>query len=253
MSSIDKLTQVLAKPKKPYFPISDPDKWNEVESRIGTQLPNDFKDFIGHYGTGAIGDFIVLFNPFSPIKSANYFDYMDFVLRTQREFNESPFPVFPEHEGMLPLATTSDGDRILWLTKGSPDTWTIVVLAVRSDYYETYPFGMSELLFRLTTPESDPKSDITLNSRIFDSFIRKAQFESTWVQIRRSFYVIRKYLIEETTRNGNKNISKAVFQKLLSRQGFELDDDLVQEKLKKWKRSSFIELVREADVYLRVK
>jgi hypothetical protein len=130
------------------------EQWPEIEYKIGTPLPWDYKEYIYKYGNGRLlGSFWVL-NPYSKNKHLNLFPKMDFHhsrLRKERGMPElhQPNPVFPEAEGLLLFCTTDNGDSLFWKTKGTPDEWTIVVNEVRSDNYEEFPLNMTEFFSHL--------------------------------------------------------------------------------------------------------
>jgi hypothetical protein len=253
MASINELAKIVKKPRETYFAISDPDKWQEVEAKLTVPFPSDYKEFIGYYGAGVIGNFVVVYNPFSPHKPANFFRYMDFSLEIERKFHFLDFPLFPELGGLLPFASTYNGDHLYWLTEGQPDNWKVVVREVKSKNYELYSYGMVDLFLRLIVADLDPKQDTLRNSAIFwRSFSRKAPFYSVSKQFKKSFEFLKERIVEQVQTVG-ENISKAIFEKILSSQEFEIEEDVIQQELKHWTTISFIEFVGKDEVYFKVK
>jgi len=60
---LEELKKILIPPLKP-FQTGDRNGWDELESSLGTLLPQ-YKDFISIYGTGAIDNFIWVLTPFT--------------------------------------------------------------------------------------------------------------------------------------------------------------------------------------------
>jgi hypothetical protein len=253
MASINELAKIIKKPRETYFAISDPDKWQEVEAKLTVPFPSDYKEFIGYYGAGVIGNFVVVSNPFSPHKPANFFRYTDFSLEIERKFHFLDFPLFPEMDGLLPFASTYNGDHLYWLTEGQTDNWKVIVREVKSKNYELYSCGMVDLFLRLTVAGLDPKQDVLRNSAIFwRSFSRRTPFYSMSKQFKKSFEFLKECIVEQT-QSSEKGISKQTFEKLLIAQGFEIEEEVVQQELKHWETISFIEFVGKDEVYFKVK
>lgn len=42
-----------------------------MEARLGMVLPDDYKDFLREYGSGRVGQFLWIFNPFSKNENLN--------------------------------------------------------------------------------------------------------------------------------------------------------------------------------------
>ncbi len=70
-------------------------------------------------------------------------------------------------------------------------------------------------------------------------------------QFKKSFEFLKERLIEQT-QTGEKSISKWTFEKLLAFQGFEIEDEVVQQELQRWESIAFIEFVGEDDVYFKL-
>lgn len=148
--SIEKLKGILFPPDPP-FKTGDEEGWNQVESQLGTTLPIDYKEIISTYGTGGIDEFLWFLTPFVDDENVNFFKKMK-VINDAYIVLRDQFPhhlkhnVFPEENGLLPWAYTDNGDVLYWLTKGSPDEWSIVIYGSSDDYYE-YPNSISEFLY----------------------------------------------------------------------------------------------------------
>jgi len=152
ISSIPTLLQILR------FPTSPSDRpnaseWQSVEEKLGMQLPEDYKEFITHYGTGAIDGFLWVLNPFSRNKYLNFFDQGQVKIDALRGLCQEaiPYPLHPDPNGMLPWGVTDNADVLFWCCNGPPSHWWIVVNEDRGPRWREYKLSTSDFLARLTT------------------------------------------------------------------------------------------------------
>ena len=152
------LIGVLPPPKK--MQIKEKSKgWISIEKEIGTALPADYKWFIETYGSGEIGNFVKLWNPFLSNKYQNLIERVKEHLKRLRLIRSSlpeevwekevPYPLYPENEGLLPFGSSINGDVFYWQTKGIPDEWHIIINQVRSPIYEYHPTNLTNFLYML--------------------------------------------------------------------------------------------------------
>lgn len=135
----------------PTEPVETQGSWSSVEEKLGCELPDDFKEFIAVYGSGTIGRFISVLNPFSKRPNLNLLEQSRRQLDALRilldEFGErNPYDLFPAPGGLLPVAITDNGDVIHWLTNGGAAGWTIVVNEARSPDYEQFDCSLTSFL-----------------------------------------------------------------------------------------------------------
>jgi hypothetical protein len=146
--SARRLAELIAVAPPPRDPVASWGDWGSLERRLGLELPEDFKALIETYGSGSFSDFLVPINPFR----GTGLEWADRnILRFDREIRaefprEMPYPIHPEPGGILPWATTDNGDVLYWLTAG--DTWPILVRDSRGPETAVYPFGAAEFLLR---------------------------------------------------------------------------------------------------------
>jgi len=126
----DELLTLLPPPK---CPVENSGDWASVEEDLGVSLPVDYKWFIETYGTGWIcHDFLFVLNPFTKDDSINLQVCVERILQPYRMIegqpvNEhNPHPVYPDPGGILPWGFSSHGHEMLWLTRGAPDSWSVV-------------------------------------------------------------------------------------------------------------------------------
>jgi len=142
---LTELQAVAPPPDNPVF-AGTPSQWREVEQRIGTALPQDYKQLINLYGSGSFGGRVCLLSPFiGEASSRTQFSLfrgmknLSIIEPFQREGPDAcqPFPIYPALGGLLPWGMfCSDSPMQCWRTQGKPDSWPTVVLD--NDWSEEY-------------------------------------------------------------------------------------------------------------------
>ena len=122
---------------------------------MGTPLPDDYKEFIGRYGTGKIDDFLWVLSPATANPSLNLVVRGEEIRRAFREYRmaiaavgkEPPFDVFPEPGGLLPWGCTENGDVCYWRTGHmDPNEWHVVLNDGRGSMWEKFAGTMTQFL-----------------------------------------------------------------------------------------------------------
>lgn len=137
------LTSLVPAPEEPLEP-STPKLWERYEASLDLVLPSDYKQFVDVYGTGILGEFVYVLNPFSQNEYVNHTRIEQELFARQlykQQFGAKvcPYPLFPEPEGLLPWAVTENGDVLFWLRHGSPSEWDIVINESRGPAFERFP------------------------------------------------------------------------------------------------------------------
>ena len=135
--ALEVLARLMPAPAPPRD-AGHPSGWPDVERHVGLRLPSDYKAFIATYGSGTIGDFVNISNPFSDSPWIRLADAAEQQLEGYREirtWQHVPFPIHPEPGGIFPWGSTSNGDVLFWVTdpSGDPDRWAIAISEVRGD------------------------------------------------------------------------------------------------------------------------
>ena len=105
----------------------------QAEAQLGLTLPEDYKSFIQHYGTGLVGGMLRILNPRSPyertnlVAAANDGEFDFYTHFRSRYPDEHPYRRYPEAGGLLPWAKSIDGDILYWLAQGDHACWPVVV------------------------------------------------------------------------------------------------------------------------------
>lgn len=125
--------------------------WSNIESEVKTILPDDYKQFISVYGTGAIGGFLWVLNPHSSNENLNldkilYFH--DAYFQMKELFPEEyKRPRFPEQGAFLTWAVSDNGDSLFWIVDGNdPNKWKVGIHDHDQGREELFPMGMTEFL-----------------------------------------------------------------------------------------------------------
>ena len=157
--SLNKLLNVLPAPTSPVETV-DSAQWEIFELSTGITLPNDYKAYLGIFGTGVVGDVITPYNPFckrtllrASYTCRNWMGQAITLSRHKQQFGTEvfPYPLYPETNGVLPWGATDNGDQLFWLTTGSPNEWNVVINEVRSSIFEHFTCSMTEFLHELIT------------------------------------------------------------------------------------------------------
>lgn len=122
-----------------WHPAQRPDvNWGEVESRLGTALPRDYKWMVTTFGVGAFDGYLGL--------------------------NQEPWTHLQE-EGLLVWAGTEHEDLYCWRADGDdPDRWPVVVRTFDGEYVP-YDCRAAEFVCRIL---ADPHHRFTM-ARYFDT------------------------------------------------------------------------------------
>lgn len=154
--SIENLIRVVPPPERPGDPFLG--SWREVEAKLGTALPADYKAFVQRYGLGFFVRCLWIWTPRASSRHVRLEQEALSVLRTFREDEYFSFKLWPEPGGLLPFGVTIDGDYLTWVTTGPPDTWRVTVLDRGAGYEVAHAYGLdlTDFLAGLAKDEIDP-------------------------------------------------------------------------------------------------
>jgi len=155
--SIDSLTSLIQPPVKP-SQVGSCSDWTLVEEELGVEYPSDFKAFVNSYGSGSIGRFYWVWNPYS---KDEYLDQVRMVCKYESELKSEfpeyhPYAIFPDAPGFLPWGSDENGNYYGWLTIGEPDKWPILTNEVRGSGYELHNRSFSKYLTGVFNSEIKP-------------------------------------------------------------------------------------------------
>lgn len=153
MNRIDDLKRVCPPPEAARVSLRE--TWNDFEQHYGLRLPEEYKQVVETYGTGAFKTFIYVFQPTHENQwldlesmtdsTANSFrsQYLRGTLRT---------PVDPSR--LHVIGGTDNGDRIYYVIEDestSPDLWKIAVNESDSHEWFSYDGGLTEFIYEFVT------------------------------------------------------------------------------------------------------
>ncbi|WP_326667217.1 SMI1/KNR4 family protein [Streptomyces sp. NBC_01257] len=124
--------------------------WAEVESRLGTPLPSDYKALIEAFGNGMFDGFHCVFMPDDLVKSA------ELEARLGQPLWE-PHPPFPASGGLMPWMSNEHEQTFHWITEGpDPDRWPVYVVGAEPKAGHRFDCTATEYLFRHLTDRLHP-------------------------------------------------------------------------------------------------
>jgi hypothetical protein len=104
--------------------------WADVHSRIGVELPSDYREFIDSYGPGTVGD-IQIAAPSGP-GELNLFTLLERKYNQIRRLSRNSTqdaPFYPEAGGTICWGETTGGWTCAWAPTGvDPDEWNVVAI-----------------------------------------------------------------------------------------------------------------------------
>lgn len=128
-TGLEALTALVPPPRKPYLGDGT---WEWLYERLGTRLPTEYVTLMEAYGGGCWTQWL---NFDAPLETGRFglVEEATRVCDGYRSLRAShpqfqPLAVWPEPGGLLPFASSIDGDQLGWLTEGpTPDDWSLIV------------------------------------------------------------------------------------------------------------------------------
>jgi hypothetical protein len=180
-NQMSELKGVLPTPEKPL----DCDEAILVRNQriLKIKFPADFVEFGRTYGSGEIKT-AYSWEVWSPFRSTYPLIVMNFArivhsFRDAMQITAPPFGVFPEAGGVLPFASTPNGDWVCWETKGKPDEWSVIDLGLyEKDGYQRFDLGFSGYFASVLTRKIildrheggdkwDPQKDVSFVQEVY--------------------------------------------------------------------------------------
>lgn len=153
MAPIDELRRILLAPENP-IGTGSPDEWDRLEARLGTRLPEDYKQFVGTYGAGWVAmphDEFSVINPFAGSRSAR----LERALATQRAAHAAIVEIHarygdaPEQpDGLIRWGANSFRGICFW-EPNTPDADLWTVHSEIDDDRKSYPENMTTYLMNV--------------------------------------------------------------------------------------------------------
>ncbi len=147
------LTNLITPPKFP-DQIGNQSDWLRTEKKLGLTLPSDFREFVDSYGSGSLGGFFWIWNPYLD----NFIEYVNEICEIDRRLQEQfpehyPEHIYPERPGFLPCASDDNGNYYGWLTSYEPDDWTFMSHEPRGRGFKHHNVTFVEYFFGVFSKE----------------------------------------------------------------------------------------------------
>lgn len=142
-----------------------PAEWRAVEKDLGTRLPEEYRRFFGLYGRVTLNGYLRFLDPFGGDKNLGLAPTLERVRDGEKysaDLGLASQAVWPAEGGLLPIASTPNGDVLAYRTRGAPDGWTVAVLSRESEV-EEHDRGLIEFLARLVGGQL--RSDMLLETK----------------------------------------------------------------------------------------
>jgi hypothetical protein len=152
--TIERLMKVVSPPERPGDPFLGP--WAPVEAELGTPLPQDYKDFVRLYGYGYFMEFLGIDVPRCRNPHMRLERNVRRFSEAVREVGEVPSSVWPQRDGLLPFGGTDNGDTLLWLRRGAPARWQVVIWDDDLIEVEVFDCDLTDFLAGLATGTIQP-------------------------------------------------------------------------------------------------
>jgi hypothetical protein len=163
---VDQVVAVTGWPRERREPVD----WAPVESRLGTALPDDYKELVERFGHGAFDGELSLYLPDGRHGSGmGIADTNEFWFRTATPDGEGPwdpYRLYPAPGGLLEWASNEQHTSFYWLTEHpDPNQWPILVTDETYSDWDRFDGPIAQYIHRMLTDRHHPYS----TARFFDS------------------------------------------------------------------------------------
>lgn len=133
--------------------------WTAVEERLGTALPEDYKQIAEIFGCGAFDGYLRLYVPHAPLVSFDLVRQKEWLAEFAVDHGTfwEPYSIYPAPDGLLEWAGTEQEHQVYWLTEGpDPNCWPILKTDEVRDEWERFDGTTGEFIFRMLTEPLKP-------------------------------------------------------------------------------------------------
>ncbi|WP_065204186.1 SMI1/KNR4 family protein [Shewanella woodyi] len=147
-NNIDAITKIYQPPKNSSG-TPPANGWSQIEKQFGITFPYDFKKIIETYGSGAFSAFLFFFNPFEEYEGYDYANDISQVINADMELKKQGFfnqQLYPQPNGLFPLAATDNGDTIYFNPSQSNDSSYLYLYDSRRGNAEVFNMSLAEFI-----------------------------------------------------------------------------------------------------------
>lgn len=149
--AIAELLAVVPPPKRP-LELGREEQWTQVRAGFEVPLPDDWKDYGMTFGTGRVGGWLQVLNPFSNEYGACMRSELSHIKLIKERNPEFPYAIYPATPGLLTWGRDDHGNRMYWLTEGPADRWP-TILRTRDGEMEQWDMPMTTFLAKALSNE----------------------------------------------------------------------------------------------------
>lgn len=114
--------------------VPDAGQWQHAETQLGVAFPDDFKQFLNHWGEAWYGRFFFVYSPASAAAAVRLPDAVEgpaqaYSALKSHHPDQFSLPHFPNAGSLMTCAVTDNGDYIGWIIDPAKpaDTWPVAV------------------------------------------------------------------------------------------------------------------------------
>lgn len=184
--SVKALVKLVPPPLKPVS-AGTAAGWKDVETRLGLELPPDYKEIVNLYGVGWFGNWICVYSPFD--ETFNLFAQGERYMSSFREWlatddpdNFPPYPIYPENGGLLSFAQDENAGPYCYVTEGPAQDWPILIMDNKylRDDSRQIDATLSELLAGWFSGEYGTEDHETLEPPLRNEFVPGPSADYSW-------------------------------------------------------------------------
>lgn len=128
--------------------------WREIEERLGSPLPADYKQFCEVFGRGGFCDelFVYSTDGGATLEVLDELAQLRHLVESLPYVNPDPCGLYGKAgSGVIPWGRVALGHSFFWLAgQGDPDEWPIMLNAETGEW-KRFDLSMSEFVFRVLT------------------------------------------------------------------------------------------------------
>lgn len=133
--------------------------WTAVEGRLGTALPDDYKQIAEVFGCGTFDGYLQISVPDAPLASFDLVRHAEWLAEFALGHGamREPYSIYPAPGGLLEWAGTEQAHQVYWLTEGpDPNRWPILTTGDACDKWNRFDGTTGEFIFRMLTEPLQP-------------------------------------------------------------------------------------------------
>lgn len=136
--------------------------WADVEARLGTPLPGDYKQLVEIFGEGAFDGYLDFHVPDAHVRTSDIVRHSKWLSEWAASHGSRlwrPYELYPAPGGLLKWGSTEQADGFFWLTEDAdPDRWPVLMTDDTCDNWTRFDGTTAECVHRMLTDRRQPFS-----------------------------------------------------------------------------------------------